>query len=153
LYYLRENQKEFTSLALKNSFATLSQGQPLELIDGDNLLFMEGVKDVFKNIENKDADTLVVSVIGPQSAGKSLLMNFLFGCQFLTSAGRCTKGIYCSVIKYKNKRSGKMQNILILDTEGIQSAEARDFYFDRRVVYFIMCISHVVLICNKQEMN
>ena len=80
LYYLRENQREFTGLALKNSFATLSQGQPLELIDGDNLLFMEGVKDVFKNIENSDADTLVVSIIGPRSSGKSLLLNFIFGC-------------------------------------------------------------------------
>ena len=138
---------------MKNLFDTLLQGQPLELIDGDNLLFMEGVKEVFKNIENSDADTLVVSVIGPQSSGKSLLLNTLFGCQFLTSAGRCTKGIYCSVIKHRNKRSGQLQNILILDSEGIQSAEARDPYFDRRVVYFIICISHVVLICNQQEMK
>ena len=27
----------------------------------------------------EDEDVLVVSVLGPQSAGKSLLMNFLFG--------------------------------------------------------------------------
>ena len=76
-------------------------------------------------------------------------MNFLFGCQFLASAGRCTKGIYSSVIRYRNQESGKLQNILIVDTEGIQSAEGRDSYFDRRIVYFIICISHVVLICNK----
>jgi len=25
--------------------------------------------------------------------------------------------------------------------------------FDKRIVYFIMCVSHVVLICNKGEMN
>ena len=69
---------------------------------------------------------MVVSVIGPQSSGKSLLMNFIFGTQFLSSAGRCTKGIYASIIKYKCRLSGKNKKILILDTEGIQSAEARD---------------------------
>ena len=43
--------------------------------------------------------------------------------------------------------------ILILDTEGIQSVEAPDKNFDRRVVFYILCISHIVLICNKQELN
>mmetsp|Transcript_19055 Transcript_19055/g.29235 ORF Transcript_19055/g.29235 Transcript_19055/m.29235 type:complete len:115 (-) Transcript_19055:4123-4467(-) len=79
-------------------------------------------------------------------------MNFLFGTQFVTSAGRCTKGVYLSLMKYIDK-GGKTKNILLLDTEGIQSAEARDPQFDRRIIYFIMGVSHVVLMCNKGEMN
>jgi len=102
---------------------------------------------------DENSQTLVISVIGPQSAGKSLLMNFLFGTQFLTSAGRCTKGVYMSLMKYSEPGSSKTKNILLLDTEGIQSAEGRDPLFDRRIVYFIMGISHVVLICNKSEIN
>jgi len=66
-----------------------------------------------------DEDLLVVSVIGPQSAGKSLLMNFLFGTQFMTSAGRCTKGIYCSLMRFYCEKTKKTRNILILDSEGI----------------------------------
>lgn len=92
-------------------------------------------------------------MLGPQSAGKSLLMNFLFGTQFLTSAGRCTKGVYGSVLRLEDRKSGKKRKILLLDTEGIQCAEARDAQFDKRIVYFVTCISHVVLICNKGEMN
>jgi predicted GTPase len=40
-------------------------------------------------------------VIGPQSSGKSLLLNTLFGAQFLSSAGRCTRGIYGCLIDIK----------------------------------------------------
>ena len=44
----------------------------------------------------------------------------------MSSAGRCTKGVYASILKYKCNKTGKNKKILILDTEGIQSAEARD---------------------------
>lgn len=45
------------------------------------------------------------------------------------------------------------KKILLLDTEGIQSSEARDDRFDKRIVFYILCVSHVVLICNRGEMN
>jgi hypothetical protein len=80
-------------------------------------------------------------------------MNFIFGTQFLSSAGRCTKGVYASIIRYKCKKSGRNKKILILDTEGIQSAEARNHEFDKQIVFYILCISHVILMCNKGEMN
>ena len=53
----------------------------------------------------------------------------------------------------KYKCGNKYKKILILDTEGIQSAEARDPKFDKRIVYYILCVSHVILMCNKGEMN
>ena len=43
--------------------------------------------------------------------------------------------------------------MLILDSEGIQSTEALNEAFDKRVVFYILCVSHIVLICNKGEMN
>ena len=43
---------------------------------------------------------IVISVIGVQSAGKSLLLNYLFGTQFHSSAARCTKGVYATIIQY-----------------------------------------------------
>ena len=79
-------------------------------------------------------------------------MNYIFGTSFLSAAGRCTKGIYCSILRFKSN-DGRFKRILILDTEGIQSSEARNPHFDRRIVYYAICVSHVVLICNKGEMN
>jgi hypothetical protein len=43
--------------------------------------------------------------------------------------------------------------MLILDTEGIQSTERTDRGFDQRIVFYILCISHIVLVCNKGEIN
>lgn len=56
-------------------------GQPFEIIDGNNLSFLSGA---YENLDDdlNDQEVIVVSVIGPQSAGKSLLLNFLFGTQF-----------------------------------------------------------------------
>jgi hypothetical protein len=83
-----------------------------------------------------------------------LILNTLFGTQFLSSAGRCTRGIYGCLIDIKINRNGtNFSKILILDTEGIQSTEAPDENFDKRIVFYILCISHIVLICNKQEIN
>ena len=81
-----------------------------------------------------------------------MLLNYLFGTSFLSSSGRCTKGVYASILKFRDN-DGKYKRILILDTEGIQSSEARDSTFDKRIVYYAICISHVVLMCNKGEMN
>lgn len=80
-------------------------------------------------------------------------MNYLFGTQFLSSAGRCTKGVYVSIIPYMCSKTNRKKKLIICDTEGIQSAEARDNTFDKMLVYFIICVSHVVLLCNKGEMN
>lgn len=37
---------------------------------------------------------LVLTIIDPQSSGKSTLLNFLFGCDFATSEDWCTSGVY-----------------------------------------------------------
>jgi len=43
----------------------ISQGQPLELIDGDNLQFLARLGKLLKDFEQNEEPTLVVSVIGP----------------------------------------------------------------------------------------
>ncbi len=45
--------------------------------------------------------TLVVAIIGEQSSGKSTLMNYVWGTQYSTSAGRCTKGVYGALLPLK----------------------------------------------------
>ena len=61
--------------------------------------------------------------------------------------------MYASILNYKCPKTGKNKKILLLDTEGIQSPDSRDPTFDRKIIYYVLSISHVILLCNKQEMN
>lgn len=56
---------------------------PFEVVDGD-MLEVPGsmLTALFQN--NYDR-AIVMTVLGPQSSGKSTLLNFLFGCDFATS--------------------------------------------------------------------
>jgi len=151
-YSFKHARDKQTSGTYINSYFQQLQrtSQPFEIIDGDTLQFVSEVERA-SNFD-EDCFTLVVSVVGPQSAGKSFIMNYLFGTLFLSASGRCTKGVYGSVLTYKGK-DNKDCRILIVDTEGIQSAEARDEKFDRQLIFYMICVSHVVLICNSGEMN
>ena len=90
---------------------------------------------------------VVVSVIGVQSSGKSTLLNYLFGCEFETHAGRCTRGLFVSILETKDKV------LLVMDTEGLLSVEARDDVFDKQVALMTMACSHLVLINNRGELG
>jgi GTPase Era involved in 16S rRNA processing len=54
--------------------------------------------------------------MGPQSSGKSTLLNFLFGCDFSVSEGRCTRGLYGTYFRLGGKKGS---SVLVIDTEGI----------------------------------
>ncbi len=61
----------------------IMSNQPFEIIDGDSLEMPKKImKKVFANIPD---NCLILTIIGPQSSGKSTLLNFLFGCDFATS--------------------------------------------------------------------
>jgi ABC-type lipoprotein export system ATPase subunit len=62
---------------------------------------------------------LVLAIIGPQSSGKSTLLNFLFGCDFATSEGRCTRGVYGTYFRLNNNRMVNFDGIFVIDTEGL----------------------------------
>lgn len=50
----------------------------MEIIDGDTLKFISNIYEKLYQPSDKE-EILVVSVVGVQSSGKSLLLNFLFG--------------------------------------------------------------------------
>ena len=114
-----QNSKDADKSNFQDEFASsfskhVGLGEAFELIDGDNLRFFNKDIDallckfyakqneILKKINSgKDVKLnpapIVVSIFGPQSSGKSTLLNYCFGCKFLTSAGRCTRGIYGSL--------------------------------------------------------
>lgn len=92
----------------------------------------------------------MISVLGPQSSGKSTLLNYLFGCRFSTSTGRCTRGIYAAVMKIDHPNYDKL---MILDTEGLQSAEKDDQEFDRKITLYCLAVSHIVIINVKGDLH
>lgn len=74
-------------------------------------------------------------------------MNATFGCNFRVSAGRCTIGMYLSVVRWQQ------QTIIIFDTEGLLSLEESGSIFDNQMVSLAMLSSHLVLINHKGEFS
>ncbi|CAF3689900.1 unnamed protein product [Rotaria socialis] len=132
----------------------ISNGNEIEVIDGDNNEFnAKIVADIFRGLEvklNESEEPYVVSVIGPQSTGKSTLLNMLFGSNFQMSAGRCTKGLYASMFKtdYPNAKT-----LMVLDTEGLMSIEKANEEYDKKLTIFSMACSQVMLINLNGEIN
>ena len=153
----------------------VESGEAFELIDGDNLRFFNKEIDSLlsqfymkqkemlkrqnkrKSVKIKSAP-IVISIFGPQSSGKSTLLNYCFGCKFLTSAGRCTRGIYGSLSKL-DRPVNLSQSFLILDTEGLDAIERDNIkdtsmiHFDRTMVLFCLAVSQVVIINIKGEIG
>ena len=143
----------------------VERGETFELIDGDNLRFFnKDINILLLQLYNKQFDELstinfgktlcirqapiVISIFGPQSSGKSTLLNYCFGCKFLTSAGRCTRGIYGSLAKL-SQHVNRTNQFLILDTEGLDGGGKREnslIHFDRTMVLFCLAVSQVVII-------
>ena len=150
------------------------RGEAFELIDGDNLRFFDREIDALLSnlyeeqtkelaITNRGGDLMkkapiVVSIFGPQNSGKSTLLNYCFGCKFLTSAGRCTRGIYGSLCRLSRPINCTNQ-FLILDTEGLDAIERKRIndtsliHFDRTMVLFCLAVSQVVIINFKGDIG
>ena len=167
---MEEGRDEFLRNFASSYSNHVERGEPLELIDGDSLRYFNQdinslLSDMYqkrlselkgknegKNIKIQEAP-IVVSIFGPQSSGKSTLLNYLFGCKFLTSAGRCTKGIYASLAKLSRPVNCRDQ-FLILDTEGLDAIERRSLIqFDRTMVLFCLAVSQVVIINVKGDIG
>ncbi|CAF1490691.1 unnamed protein product [Didymodactylos carnosus] len=140
-----------------NSFVEyITKGNETDIIDGDNNEFNSKiVSDIFRGLDTKFGPVskralFVVSVIGPQSSGKSTLLNMLFGSNFQMSAGRCTKGLYASLFKtnYSNARE-----LLVLDTEGLMSIEKANEEYDKKLTVFSMACSQIMLVNLNGELN
>ncbi len=92
----------------------MRSGQPFEIIDGDHFCYSEKFLDEFIEYFGQEKKIYVISVLGPKNSGKSTLLNFLFGCLFSVSDGRCTRGIYGTLMKSKIQ---EYDYFLIIDTE------------------------------------
>ncbi|CAF1085768.1 unnamed protein product [Adineta steineri] len=124
-------------------------GFPFEIVDGDNFcLQYDFLREALSNFQNKKI--LVISIIGPQNSGKSTLLNYMFGTLFDVRDGRCTRGIYGSLVK---SNSAEFEYIMLIDTEGLSSGEKEDLEYDRRIVLFCLAVSHLVIINIKGELD
>jgi GTPase Era involved in 16S rRNA processing len=99
---------------------------------------------------------MVIGIVGPQSSGKSTLLNFVLGCDFMSSLGRCTKGVYGTYYEITNKEEANFDSILVLDTEGLMSNYENPHYanrnnFDLKLLLFCMKICDIVIFNNRGE--
>ena len=126
----------------------------MEVIDGDidqiEVTSFEAVLNWVHELKKNNQSLFVVTILGPQSSGKSTLLNYLVGAKFHVSAGRCTKGLNAMLLRTD---LDKNKEILILDSEGIFSLERNDPKYDRRLAIFCMAISNILLINIKGELS
>ncbi|CAF1183940.1 unnamed protein product [Adineta ricciae] len=144
----------------------IAAGFPFEIIDGDNFYFQhQFLSKILHRFASKRI--LVISIIGPQNSGKSTLLNYMFGTLFDVRDGRCTRGIYGSLVKLPKldrARRGQLENVLniniqnidymmLIDTEGLLSIEKGDKEYDRRLVLFCLAVSHLVIVNMLGDVN
>ena len=127
----------------------IMKGNPMQLLRGAPLYmaskFISSILRLFQEESNRRV--FVVSVIGMQSSAKSTLLNYLFGCGFVTRAGRCTRGLYASYM-----RTSEL-DLLILDSEGLMSVEGEGRDFDNKITLMAMACSHAVIVNHKGELS
>lgn len=102
-------------------------GKPIQLIISDNgvLSINKTALEILKNLQGPIA---ICSVVGPYRTGKSYILNLLLnrphGFVLGSELESCTRGIWMwdTPIKHKNKH-GEF-NLILLDTEGLESFDS-----------------------------
>ncbi|KAK7402264.1 hypothetical protein VNO78_14390 [Psophocarpus tetragonolobus] len=120
-----------------------------QLIDGDGMFNVAGIENFMKEIKLSDCGLsyAVVSIMGPQSSGKSTLLNNLFCTDFkemdaFKGRSQTTKGIWMA------KCVGIEPCTLVMDLEGTDGRERGedDTAFEKQSALFALAISDIVLI-------
>ncbi|XP_010242217.1 PREDICTED: protein ROOT HAIR DEFECTIVE 3 [Nelumbo nucifera] len=120
-----------------------------QLIDGDGTFNVSGLESFTKeaNLRECGLSYAVVSIMGPQSSGKSTLLNHLFGTNFREMdayRGRCqtTKGIWLA------KCTDIEPCTVVMDLEGTDGRERGedDTAFEKQSALFALAVSDIVLI-------
>uniref|UniRef100_A0A383VTW4 Protein ROOT HAIR DEFECTIVE 3 homolog n=1 Tax=Tetradesmus obliquus TaxID=3088 RepID=A0A383VTW4_TETOB len=121
-----------------------------QVIDGDGT-FKEQEVDAFVHqhgVIEARTNYQVVAIMGPQSSGKSTLMNHVFGTSFqemdaMTGRQQTTKGVWMA-------KSPKVDDVctLIMDLEGSDGRERGedDTNFERQSALFALAVADVLLI-------
>ena len=81
----------------------LVKGYGLELIDGEHFLFRGSVLSQMRGKLDARDEVATLAVIGPQSSGKSTLVNFQFGVDFQTGIGKCTSGVSGYLLRLEDR--------------------------------------------------
>ncbi|KAL9861991.1 Protein ROOT HAIR DEFECTIVE 3 1 [Arabidopsis thaliana] len=121
----------------------------VQLIDGDGIYNVSRIDHFIKDVKLADCGLsyAVVSIMGPQSSGKSTLLNHLFGTNFMEmdafkGRSQTTKGIWLA------RCAGIETCTLVMDLEGTDGRERGedDTAFEKQSALFALAISDIVLI-------
>ncbi|OIW04930.1 hypothetical protein TanjilG_15675 [Lupinus angustifolius] len=119
------------------------------LIDGDGIFNVAGVETFMKGVKLAECGLsyAVVSIMGPQSSGKSTLLNNLFGTNFremdaFKGRSQTTKGIWMA------RCAGIEPCTIVMDLEGTDGRERGedDTAFEKQSALFALAVSDIVLI-------
>ncbi|GAB2269229.1 Cell wall protein rhd3 [Dionaea muscipula] len=120
-----------------------------QLIDGDGNFNVVGIDHFMKEVKLAECGLsyAVVSIMGPQSSGKSTLLNHLFGTNFremdaFKGRSQTTKGIWLA------RCVGIEPFTLVMDLEGTDGRERGedDTTFEKQSALFALAVSDIVLI-------
>ncbi|EAS02094.2 hypothetical protein TTHERM_00557750 (macronuclear) [Tetrahymena thermophila SB210] len=137
---------------LIEAYATMIyNGFPFEIIDGETFYYpFEFLYQCFQHSYFTNKKFCIISIIGPQNSGKSTLLNYFLGCDFYVSDGRCTRGIYGTLVKSKIP---EFDYILVIDSEGLLSQEKDDPDYDRMLTLFCLSVSQFLIINVKDQLT
>ncbi|CAG8718135.1 40179_t:CDS:10 [Gigaspora margarita] len=133
----------------------LINGHAIELLDSDSTIISEvWFLAVCGHIDKKfpNLRIFVISILGPQSSGKSTLLNTLFASKFPVSTGRCTRGILMRFLFLEKGLSNQLgvDAFILIDTEGLGAPEKIDMpeleTNDRKLANFTMQLSNLTII-------
>ncbi|CAL9203938.1 unnamed protein product [Musa hybrid cultivar] len=120
-----------------------------QLIDGDGAFNVAGIENFIKMVKLAECGLsyAVVSIMGPQSSGKSTLLNHLFGTNFremdaFRGRSQTTKGIWLA-------RCADIEPCtIVMDLEGTDGRERGedDTTFEKQSALFALAVSDIVLI-------
>ncbi|KAK9282342.1 hypothetical protein L1049_005258 [Liquidambar formosana] len=119
------------------------------LIDGDGKFNVDGIEKFMKEVKLGECGLsyAVVSIMGPQSSGKSTLLNHLFHTNFremdaFKGRSQTTKGIWMA------KCAGIEPCTLVMDLEGTDGRERGedDTAFEKQSALFALAVSDIMLI-------
>ncbi|KAL8113723.1 protein ROOT HAIR DEFECTIVE 3-like isoform X1 [Apium graveolens] len=119
------------------------------LIDGDGTFNASGLENFMKEVKLSDCGLsyAVVSIMGPQSSGKSTLLNHLFHTNFremdaYKGRSQTTKGIWMA------RCAGIEPCTIVMDLEGTDGRERGedDTAFEKQSALFALAVSDIVLI-------
>ncbi|XP_024373981.2 protein ROOT HAIR DEFECTIVE 3 homolog 2-like [Physcomitrium patens] len=122
---------------------------PLQLVKGNGEFNANGLKEFVRSskLENCGLRYAVVAIMGPQSSGKSTLLNHLFNTDFVemnAAKGRrqTTQGVWLA------KAVGMTPDTLVMDMEGSDGAERGedDTKFERQSALYAIAVCDIVII-------